>query len=333
MNADPKQAHVASQWKHGRPLIACAFDPAGRYLFTSSEDYTLQRWEMAGGAKTAWPAHDSWINDIAFLPDGQTVITAGCDDRLIYWPTADEKPAPIRTVEAHRGWVRCLSVSPDGKMIASGGNDNLVKLWDAADGKLIRQFEGHPLNVYSTLIHPDGKTLLSGDQGGELRQWNIADGKLVRTFDAKELLTDNRQGVRYGGVRGIAVSPDGKHVACCGLHKATNPLGAVNEPIVLQFDWGSGKKVRTHVASGVRGIAWQVFYLSDGTLVTGSGGSGGGYLIFWKPEGEKELHKLKLPDTLRDMDLHPDGLQLATAHHDSQVRITRLTAKAAPAKK
>jgi hypothetical protein len=32
---------------------------------------------------------------------------------------------------------------------------------------------------------------------------------------------------------------------------------------------------------------------------------------------------------MRDMDLHPDGLQVATAHHDRHVRITRLAAKTA----
>src|SRR5438105_1311383 len=162
MKADPKQVHIAFQWKHTSPLIACAFDPKGRYLFTSAEDYTLQRWELPTGKKTSWPAHESWVRDITFLPDGETVLTAGCDDKLILWPTAAEKPQPIRTIEAHKGWIRCLSVDPQGKMIASGGNDNLVKLWNAADGKLIRTFEGHALNVYSTLIHPKGEFLLSG---------------------------------------------------------------------------------------------------------------------------------------------------------------------------
>lgn len=333
MKADPKKAHVAFQWKHTSPLIACCFDPKGRFVCTSAEDYSLQRWELPSGKKTTWPAHESWIRDIAFLPDGETVVTAGCDDTIIFWPAAEAKPKPIHTVNAHKGWVRCLSVSPDGKQVASGGNDNLVKLWDTASGKLIRTFAGHSLNVYSTLIHPQGKFLLSGDQGGEIRQWEIATGKLIRKFDAKVLLTNKRQGVRYGGVRGLAISPDGKHLACCGLHKATNPLGAVNEPIVLQFDWDSGKKVRSHVASKVQGIGWQVVYLADGTLVCGSGGRGGGFLLFWKPDQDKAFHKIKLRNTLRDMDLHPDGLQLATAHHDRYLRITKLMAKTAAGKK
>lgn len=329
---EPKKSHVAMQWKHGKPLIACAFEPKGRYVFTSSEDYSLQRWEIPSGKKITWPAHESWIRDISFLPDGETMISVGCDDTMIYWPTSAAKPKPIRTVKAHKGWIRCLSVSKDGKTIATGGNDNLVKLWNAADGKLIRVLTGHALNVYSALIHPNGKYVISGDQGGEIRVWELATGKVIRKFDAKVLLTNNTQGVRYGGVRGLAVSHDGKHLACCGLHKASNPLGAVNEPIVLQFEWESTKKVRSHVAKGVKGIGWQVFYLADGSLVCASGGSGGGYLLFWKKESDAELHKLKFKDSARDMDLHPDGLQVVTAHSDSHVRITRLLPKPATPK-
>jgi WD40 repeat protein len=146
--------------------------------------------------------------------------------------------------------------------------------------------------------------------------------------EGKELHTYNGgQKVHYGGVRSIALSPDGKTLACSGLHKATNPLGAVNEPLVLLFEWGSLTKVRSLVAAGVRGIAWQVRWLSNGNLVGASGGSGGGFLVFWKPDQDKELHKLKMPNTARWLDLHPDGLQLATVHHDGHVRISRMTAK------
>jgi WD40 repeat protein len=302
-------------------------------VFTSAEDYTLQRWELPSGKKTAWPAHDSWIRDIAFLPDGETMITVASDDKMIFWATAAEKPTPLKTIVAHKGWIRSVSISPDGKLIATGGNDNLVKLWNA-DGTPLRELAGHASNVYSTFFHPGGKFLLSGDLAGEVRQWEVSTGKLVGTFDAKELHTYNGgQQVHYGGVRSIALSPDGKHLACSGLYKATNPLGAVNEPLVLLFEWESRKKVRSQVAAGVKGIAWQVAWLADGTLVGASGGSGGGFLLFWKPGEDKAYHKLKLPDTARDLDLHPNGLEVATVHYDRNVRISRMTVNPKAAKK
>lgn len=238
MKADPKQTYVSAEWKHTAPLIACRFDPQGRYVFTSSEDYSVQRWELASAKKTSWPAHESWVRDIAVLPDGETIVTAGCDDRIIFWPATAEKPAPIREIVAHKGWVRTVSVSPDGKLLA-----------------------------------------------------------------------------------------------CCGLHKATNPLGAVNEPLVLTFDWESQKLLKKHEAAGVKGIGWRTVYLADGSLVCASGGSGGGFLLFWKPEEEKDFHKLKLKDTARGMDIHSDGIQLATVHYDGHLRISKMAPKPAEPKK
>lgn len=332
MKLDTKKTHILHQWKHGKPMIACCFDPKGRYLFSSSEDYSLQRWDLKDGKKITWPAHDSWIKDIAFLPDGETVISAGCDDRIIFWPTAAEKPQPIREVVAHKGWIRSIDVKKDGSLIATGGNDRVVKIWDA-NGKLVRQLVGHERDVYSVFFHPTENVVLSGDLDGKVHQWNLADGKLMRTFDAKDLHTYNGgQQVHYGGVRDIALSPDGKTLACIGLHKATNPLGAVNEPIVVLFNWGDAKKLRAQPGAGIKAIGWQVEFLADGTEVAACGGSGGGFLLFYKTAEDKPYHKLKLPNTARDMSMHPNGLQVATAHHDGHIRISQMTEKAPAAK-
>lgn len=333
MKLDPKQTHVIAQWKHSAPLITCRYDPKGRYVFSSAEDYSLQRWDLKTGKPVTWSAHESWVRDFAFLDDGDTVVSAGSDDRIIFWPAAAEKPEPIQEIKAHDGWVRTMAVSPDGKILATAGNDLLVKLWDS-QGSLVRELAGHEGHIYSLRFDPTGEFLLSGDLKGQVHQWDLETGKLVRSFDAKDLHTYNKgQKVDYGGVRDIAFSPDGKSLACCGLHKASNPLGAVNEPLVVVFDWESQKKTRSHVVDGVRGLAWRVVYLSDGSLVAGSGGAGGGFLIFWKPEDEKAYHKLKLKQTLRGMDLSPDGLHLATAHWDRHLRISRMTAKPEKEKK
>lgn len=328
--ADPKQAHVAATWKHDSPLIACRFDPQARYVFAAAQDQTIQRFDVTTGNKVALKAHDSWLRAIGFSPDGATTYTGGYDGRLVWWPTAAEAPAAARTVDAHAGWIRALSVSPDGKRIATAGNDHLVKIWNAEDGSLVSTFTGHDRHVYSVLFHPGGEWLLSGDLRGVVKQWETATGKLVREFDAKDLYTPNPgQGAEYGGVRSLALSPDGKHLACGGLYKGENPFGAVQEPLVVVFEWESTNKVQSHTANGgLKGIIWNAQYHPDGYLIGGCGGSGGGHLLFWKLDAANEFHRFTLPNTVLDMHLSHDGLQVATAHYDRQLRITRLSAKA-----
>ena len=152
------------------------------------------------------------------------------------------------------------------QLIATCGNDNLVKLWNAADGTPLQTLAGHAANVFSVLFHPNGQWLLSGDLLGQVHQWEVVHGKLMRTFDAKELHTyEEGQAVHYGGVRSMALSPDGKSLACSGLHKATNPLGAVQDPLVMEFDWESAKPRISH-APDAKSIAWHIVYHPDGSL-------------------------------------------------------------------
>lgn len=330
MKLEQSKTHTVYEWKHGKPLLACEFDPSGRFLYTTSEDYTIQRWMMSdvkGEKKTAWLAHDSWIRALAFFPDGKTLVTAGCDDRLFFWPVADATPTPIREIVAHKGWIRSIDINSSGTLVATGGNDRAVKLW-SPNGKPVSEFKGHERDVYSVLFHPDGNHVLSGDLDGKVHQWAITDGKLVRTFDAKALHSYNTgQRVHFGGVRGLAINKDSSLLACCGLHKATNPLGAVHEPLVELFDWNKGTKVRSQPASTLKGSSWKVHFLSDGTEVSVTGGTSGGYLVFYKTGEDKPFHTFKLKNTARDMSLHPDGITIATAHHDGYVRISRMTAK------
>ncbi|OYW22966.1 MAG: hypothetical protein B7Z55_04020 [Planctomycetales bacterium 12-60-4] len=329
MAINPTDAHVAAQWAHDSPLIACRFEPQGRYAFSSAEDQSLQRWQLSDGSKTILKAHDSWVFALAASHDGAAIVSGGGDGRLIWWPVAGDAPQPVRSIDAHSGWVRSLATSPDGQLLASGGNDKLVKLWNMADGTLMRTFEGHEGHVYSVTFHPSGTWLLTGDLKGLVHQWDVASGSLVRTFDAKGLWSYNGgQMVDFGGVRGLAVSPDSKFLAAGGLNNASNPLGAVHDPVVLLFDWESQKLVQTHIAEGLKGSIWRVVFHPEGWLMGASGGSSGGFVSFWKPDNPKEAHRFTLPNIVRDLDLHADGVQLITSHYDRHLRLSRIAPKA-----
>lgn len=328
--AEPEKTWVAKEFAHKSPLIACRFDARGKFVFASAEDDTVQRFDLESGKAVPLAGHESWVFAIASHPDGQAVVTGGGDGAIVWWPAAADKPEPLRRVKAHQGWVRALAVSPDGATLASCGNDRVIRLWSMADGAPLLDLPGHEKPVYRLLFTPDGRQLVSADLQGRVIAWDYRPGKEAKRLDAAKLYAYNGgQGVDYGGVRDLALSADGKLLACGGLIDASNPLGAVSTPAVVVLDWQSGNEVKLlRPKEDIKGVIWGLRFHPAGFLIGASGGTGGGHLWFWKPDQVNEFVKFSLPNTARDLDLHPDGLRLATAHHDGKVRISLMQPKA-----
>ncbi|HUQ73067.1 MAG TPA: WD40 repeat domain-containing protein [Planctomycetaceae bacterium] len=329
MAADPAATHVAQQLKHDAPLIACRFDPTGRFVFAGAQDNQVLRWELAGEAKTALKAHDSWVRSFGFSTAGDVLVTGGYDGRLIWWPAFDAEPKPLRTVEAHAGWVRAVAVSPDGQLLASCGNDLKVKLWRMADGGLVREFAGHERHIYHVAFHPDGLQLVSGDLVGKFFHWNVATGETVRQFTVDSLTKFDKGFIAdYGGPHCLAFTPDGKRLLAGGITNVSNAFAGVGNPIVVEIDWAEAQAVVTHLTkANINGVAWGLVWHPDGYVIAALGGQAGGKLGFWKPEEKDEFHTFNLGNSVRDLALHPDGIQLATPHHDGICRISRMAPK------
>ena len=326
MPIDPKLARVEKDFTADAPLITCRFSPDGSFVFAGAQDEKIYRFEVASGTKTVLTGHESWIAALAVTPDGNTLISASCDDTLRWWDATAENPPASRVVKAHDGWVRTVAVSPDGSLVASGGNDRIVRLWQTADGSPTRELHGHERDVYTLLFSPDGSSLLSGDLDGKIHQWSTATGNRERTFDAAPLhVYEGGQQVHYGGVRALTLSPDGQWLVAAGLSKATNPLGNVQEPLALRFAWKDTTLAKNHLAEGLTSHAlWGACFHPDGTLIACAGGNSG-HLLFWNPDQEKPVHTFNLPAQARGLDFHPHSQIIATVHHDGHLRLTTLT--------
>jgi WD40 repeat protein len=322
MPADPLQTHVAQEFTHDSPWIACRFDPTGTYVFGGAEDFQVWRIQLASGAKQAYPTN-AWVRALAFT--GDKILTGGYDGRLIWWPIAAEQPAPERDVAAHEGWIRAMTVSPDGQLLATCGNDQKVKLWQLSDGSLVREFVGHERNVYNVAFHPNGKELVSGDLVARFLHWELDTGKILREFTVPTLHKyDPTFRADYGAFR-----KDGSALAASGITNVTNAFAAVGNPAMAIVDWATGKETVAHLSKGaIQGKAWGLILHPEGIDIAATGGPGGGHLFFWRPDQKDEFHSFSLGNVARDLDLHPDGLRLATAHHDRKLRISLMGPKA-----
>lgn len=333
---DPAKTHLHKQYKHDNPLLGCRFDPSGQFVFAGAQDNNVVRWHLDDGKKSVLTGHKSWVRALAFADDPQAecgsqglLFSGDYTGRILTWPAGEDEPKPARTLQAHQGWVRALAVSPDGKMLASCGNDNLVKLWSIPEGKLLRELSGHACHVYNVAFHPDGKQLISADLKGIIKAWDIASGKAARELDAKILYKyDPSFRADIGGVRSMACNADGSLWACAGITNVSNAFAGVGNPLVVLFDYPSGKaKQLLRPKTPFQGTAWGVVVHPAG-FIAGVGGGNGGVLWFWKADNPQDFFNVKLPNNARDLDLHPDGRSLAVAFFDGAVRTYSMEAAA-----
>jgi WD40 repeat protein len=324
---DPKQVKQVKEFKHGAGLMACRYDDAGKYVFASARDFAVVRWEVGTGKATLLTAHQSWVRGLAWLAPAKQLVSGDYHGKLIWWDALAEKPAAIRTIDAHDGWVRMVAASPDGKTLASCGNDHLIKLWDAATGKPLATLNGHDCHVYYVIFHPDGKSLLSGDHKSVLKQWDLAKGTVTREFKVEGLSRyDTQFKADIGGPRSMAFDREGKTLAVGGITDVTNAFAGIGKPIVLLYDWASGKRTQAlRPAADVQATAWGVAIHPSG-LVLGAGSGRAGEVWFWKPDQPASIHTLTKQPNARDLALAPGGGQFAVPFVEGMLRVYELGA-------
>ena len=328
--ADPTKTHLLKEFVVGRPVFGVKFDPQDRFVITGAQSNVVSRWTLADGARVDLTGHDSWVRAFAFADAGETLVSAGYDGRILWWPLAEAAPTPRRAVEAHAGWIRAVAVSPDGTQLASCGNDNLVKLWSLADGSLLQTLAGHERHVYNIAFHPAGGELVSVDLMGVIKVWDLAAGKETRSFTGKALHSfDNTFRADMGGARGLKFSADGKQFVASGITEVSNAFAGIGLPVVLLFDWENAEPLKVmKLKAKFNGVAWDVAFHPGGYLAAWCSGGGGGALAFFKTDATEEFFSFKAPTQGHDFDLSADGLTAAVGHIDGKLRLYRLAEKA-----
>ena len=254
---DPKQAHVVSQWPHDRPLNACRFDPTGRFVFCGSEDAAVERFKLADGARTVLKRRARDVGAIAGVHQrrqhrhqrrlrrqdylvGDRGRHAEADSHRsrptragsagsTSAPTARSWPAAAMTTSSASGTSPTVHARPR----AAGPRSARVQRGLSSEGPVSAQRRSHR------------RASSSGTSPAARRCARSTPSRCTRTKAASKSIS--------AACARLAVSPDGKWLAAGGLYKATNPLGAVHEPIVLLFDWESQKVEKQQIAEGIPG--------------------------------------------------------------------------------
>lgn len=163
--------------------------------------------------------HDNGVASIAFMPDGDTIVSGSFDKTVRIWGLSgmtrpiiiqnneiirsvavsddgkyiatggecivkiyNAKPLKLLSTLNHNRSVNSVAFSPNGEMLATGSDDDTVKIYNVNTGMIIRTLSGHSNWVWSVDFSFDGKMIVSGSGDNTIKIWDVETGKVLQTL-------------------------------------------------------------------------------------------------------------------------------------------------------
>jgi WD40 repeat protein len=320
--SQPRNLRVVRQINRRDILFSVARLPNSDRLLVASSEGKVYELDASQDNPTARELADHGRYVTCVRLAGRTAVSGGYDGRLIWWDLDAQRA--VRTVEAHGRWLRQIAVSPDAIKLASVGDDMVCRLWDATTGERLHELRGHaertPQNfdsmLYACTFSADGTHLATGDRVGHVVVWETATGRQVSAVEAPTLYTwDGTQRIRsIGGVRGLAFSPDGTHLAVGGVGQIGNVDALAGPSRVEVFDWARRQRVLEF--TGPQGIVNRLQYHPEGQWLCAMGGGGNGLVLFYDPARRTMLHQANVPMHVHDAAFNEDFTTLYAVGHN-----------------
>lgn len=239
-------------------------------------------------------AHRGGVRSVSYSADGQSLVSAGADGRLLLWDALAERDP--RELARLAGALRTAAFDRDGRSVAYAGDDGIIRIVpvDGDASRASRHLAGHGAIIALAWAGSDRRIAWLGADG-RAGLWRVGQ-------EASDQLPFDR------ALRSLAVSDDGQTIAG----------GAVDGRIAI---WDLRRGMAPRILGGEAGVAQSVALDADGSRV--AVGYADGTIRMWSLKHQSSpptvLHGHISP--VHALSFTRDASLLASAGADATVRI------------
>jgi WD40 repeat protein len=197
-------------------------------------------WDATTGEKLFGIEHPLDVNDVAFSPDGEHLVTASWDGSARIVDRSGDVVGAV--YEGGGANITTARFSPDGRLVATaaslGEGEYGLRIWDWGRAEVLSRIS---TDAFSMDFDPSGSRIATAGLTGRAAIWDVESGTRL------SVLAGNS-----GGINDVAFSPDGSRIATAGFD------GTVR---LFEADTGTQQLVLRGHRCGVQSVAFS----PDGT--------------------------------------------------------------------
>lgn len=178
---DPVATGLAAAPVYREAIVVAKFSPNDDSLFFGSGDGALHRHPLKGKSRE-WQAHEKWLFDLAFSPDGKLLATAAGDRRLQLWDASSMER--LANVEAGENDLHGVVWIGD-RLLATVGDDRTIRVWRVAQSGVVSQLEfvsdfaeAHTAAITRITASPDRKMILTASRDNTIGLWKMSGDQI-----------------------------------------------------------------------------------------------------------------------------------------------------------